>query len=269
MTAATEKHLSVGLRMARVYVLDANGYPAATSETVYEGIELLGAKTQNLNAVEPRKITHLGNDRALAIDFLPPNELPSGELIASVTDLTLKAILTAVKVRTLGEIKTMPWMTDKQGFEPSVGLLTFQQSLEKTTKVRNWRFHVMPSLRIFPLPAGMTENAVEIRYPFAPAPSQKHLWGEAMTESLDGATESPIVEGQSQGKPHLVAWKAAGATEFNYHSSRPCIQTYASKVSVWDNGTLVDPGAYTAAADGITFDYPPTTGHILCALYEY
>jgi len=68
-----------GTRAGVVYELDqTTGRIKATSSTVpYYGI-VTRAKGLNLNITEPRKITAVGQDRALQIDWLPALEAMEG-----------------------------------------------------------------------------------------------------------------------------------------------------------------------------------------------
>ena len=271
MTATSGKQLSVGLRSARIYALDSSGYPAANSTTVYEGLELYGPKAYTLESPTSRKIVHLGNDRVLALDYLPPVEGMGGELRSSVHDLELNAYLAGVEEFTVGEAKMMPLVTDKQGSEPDTGMLLFQQSLDRALKLRRWRFHIVPSAHIYPMPVGMDENASEMRYTFAPNPVTKHLWGTALATGTEGATEAAMIEGMAENKPHIVSFLADGVEDnFLFHVDRPSAAN--AKLVVWDNGTLKTVTThYTidALGVGITFLVAPTAGHFIVVYYEY
>ena len=74
MAATSGKQLAVGMRRAVIFALDANGYPAAIGVTAYEGIEVVGPKAFTLTVPDARRIVHTGNDRVLALDYLPPTE---------------------------------------------------------------------------------------------------------------------------------------------------------------------------------------------------
>src|SRR5574340_408944 len=97
MTATSGKQLAVGMRYARAYALDSNGYPLVSSTTVYEGLEFGGAKSFELNVPDARRIVHTGNDRVLALDYLPPNEPVSGVLRIARSEMDLNALLMNTK----------------------------------------------------------------------------------------------------------------------------------------------------------------------------
>lgn len=272
MAVTTGKQFGVGMRRAVVFQLNASGLPDASGTTAYEGVEVVGPKAWTLNNPEPRKITHVGNDRPLAIDYLPPNEAMSAELRVAANDIPLQSILAGVTNFNVGEASMMAWNTEQQGSEPDVGLLLFQQSLDTATKLRNYRFHIIPSGRAYPAPANMDENAAEHTYMVAPNPTTKHLWGAALASGTEGATEAAAVEGMSKGRPNIVAFKGdASETAFLFPTAKQAIATVADKVEVWVDGVLQTGGGvdYTAATTGVTFGSPPADGAIIVAFYEY
>lgn len=266
MTATTGKQLAVGLRHATIFKLDTNGYPAATGSSAYEGFELIGPKTYNLTIPDSRKITHTGSDRALALDYLPPLEAMSAELQVASQDLEVAAYLTGVKTFTIGEATAMPWMTDQQGFEPQVSLLLFQQSLETSSKLRNWRFHMIPRARIIPSPDGMNENAGMQKFAIAPSPSTKHIWGTTMAAGTEGAVEAAVVEGAAEGRPNIVSFKGDNTTTaFLLPTDKPA--TSVAKVKCWVDGVLTVPSPLTVTT--ITISPAPASGAMIVVFYEY
>lgn len=270
MTTPSGNQLAVGARGGFIFPLNSSGFPAATATTVYEGHEIKGLKAGDLNVPNPRVITHAGNDRVIANDFLPSIEPITGEIRAANLGMPLNAALTNVLNFSAGEIKMMPWGTDQQGSEIDVGILLFQQSLDTDLKLRRYRTIIIPKARAVPLPSGMNENPNEQRFSIVSNPSTKHLWGTSLVVGTEGASEAAFVEGMSTYRPNLVAWKANGTeVEYLFPTSKPAADHTTPKIAVWDNGTLVAGGDLTLAADGITFDVAPTTGHIIVALYEY
>jgi len=267
MTAPNGQNLASGLRSAVIFGL-TSGLPSATGTGAYEGYRVIGPKAYALTIPDVRKITHVGNDRALALDFLPATEGMSAELRVAAQDLPLNAFLSGVKTVDVGNTVFMPVQTDQQGFEPDVALLLYQQTLDAVSKLRNYRVHIIPKAHVVAMPPGMDENAAEMKYAIAPSPSTTHLWGATLTVGSEGATEAGILEGQSSNRPNLVAFKAVGTeTEFLFPTDKQALTT--GSIVVWDNGTLVDVVDYTPAVTGITFDNYPAAGHIIVAYYEY
>lgn len=270
MANTSGKQLAVGLRRAVIFALDANGYPAAPGTTVYEGIEIVGPKAFNLTIPEARRISHTGNDRVLALDYLPPLEGVSGELRVASNDIVAKALVSAVNTFIVGEANFMPWGTDKQGSELDLGMLLFQQSLDTDTKSRRWKFYLVPKGRTIPSPASMDENPAEDLYRVAPNPTTKHLWGTALVAGTEGATESALFEGMSEGKPNIVAFKGDGTVvAFVLPTGKPATAT--AKMKIWQNGVVkaVGTGLASLTVTTITFTAAPANGDMVVVWYEY
>lgn len=267
MSSPSGNQLAVGARSGWLFELNAAGLPAATSTSVYEGLELKGLKASDLNVPAPRTITHAGNDRVLANDFLPSLEPITGEVRVANLSLDVNAKVMSVKTFDVGEVKFMPYGTDKQGSEIDVALMTFQQSLDTTSKLRRWRTIIAPKVRAISLPSGMNENPNEQRYQIVSNPTTKHLWGTTLSDATEGATEAAFLEGMATYKPKVVAWKGDGtATEFLFPTDKPIADT--TKIATFKDGVIVSSGL-TVTSTKITFDVAPTSGAIIVSLYEY
>lgn len=270
MAVTDGKQLSVGLRSAVVFELNADGYPAAVGTSAYEGFEVIGPKAYTLEIPSVRKITFVGNDRAIALDFLPAIEASSAELRTSADDIPLNALLTNVNAYNVGEATLMNFQTDQQGSEIDVAMLLFQQSLDSASHLRNYRFHMLPKSRAIPMPSGMDENAAEMKYALAPNPSTKHIWGATMTNGSEGSLEAGFINGMSKGRPKIVAFKGNAATlAFLLPTNKPA--TAIGKIVVYVNGVLMTGGGgdYTATTTTITFDVAPASNAIIVVFYEY
>lgn len=265
MATPSGNQLAVGARRGYVFPLNSAGLPAAPSTAAYEGLEIKGLKAADLQIPDPRVIQHGGNDRLLATDFLPSMEAITGEIRTANLSQDVNAALTDVNKFTVGEMTFVPWGTDKQGSEIDIAFFVFQQSLDTDSKVRRWRNIVAPRVRAIPILSGMGEQPNEQRLRVVASPTANHLWGTALEEATEGATEMTFAEGMSEYKPKIVAWKADG-TEDNFLFPTAFQAQSTAKIKVWDNGTLVTP---TLATSGLTFVAAPTTGHIIVALYEY
>jgi hypothetical protein len=267
MTATSGLQLAVGARYAAVYKLNSNGRPAATGLTAYDGLTFHGPKAFTLNIPEPRKITHVGGDRVLAVDALPPTEAASGEIRVPTDNFDIDAVLTGTKKFTVAEASSLASMTDLQGSEPQVGLLLFQQSLDSATKLRRWRYIIIPVARIVPMTVGMSENPEDTRYMVYMSPTTKHLWGATMTTATEGATEAQFVRGMAEYKPHVAAWLADG-TETHFPFATDKQAATITKVDVYVNGVLTSAGI-TVSTDKLTFTAAPTLNDEIVAFYEY
>lgn len=267
MANTSGKQLSVGLKRAVVYELDADGFPLAVDTTVYEGLEVVGPKVFTMTIPDSRKISHVGNDRVLAIDYLPPTEGASAELRVGASDIALKAMVTNVKQFEIGEATAMAWNTDQQGFENDVAVLCFQQSLDAATRSRRWKFYLIPKGRVIPAPANMDENPAEERYTVAPNPTTQHLWGTSFSDILEGATEASIIEGMAEKRPNLVAYKGDGTENtFLLPVAKPAANI--AKMVAWVDGVEQTTGVTFTTTDA-TFTTPPALDAPIVIYYEY
>ncbi len=265
MATPAGNQLAVGAREGWVFELNTNGYPAATSTDVYEGIQMIGIKAADLTIPDPRVITHPGNDRNLANDFLPSLEAITGEIRIANLGMPLNAKLASVKQYTVGEMAMMSWGTDQQGSEIDMGFLIFQQSLDTASKLRRWRTIVAPKARGIPILAGMNENAAEQRVKVISNPTTKHIWGTAYAEATEGCLEACFDEGMATYKPKLVAWEGNAIEDtFLFPVAYPAADIL--KVEVWVDGVLAAP---TVSTTQLLFGAAPADGAIIVALYEF
>lgn len=273
MAATSGKQFSVGLRYLTVFSLNANNRPAAVSaSSPYAGVQAAGAKTFNLTPPDPRQISHSGDDRLLARDVLPPLEGATAEVSVAKNDYDLFALLTGVLVNTVGEGKSLVWATDQQGFEPVVGMMAYQQSLDASVGgvdggARRWRSIWIPKGKAIPKPSGMSENAAEFPFSVTPYIITSHLWGEAFTLLADGATEGQFVEMMTEGKPWLDSWLGDNS-ETVFTLSKTALAV--AKIAVYLNGTKQTITThYTATTTAVTFLTPPPLNADVNILYEW
>lgn len=270
MAATTGKQLSVGIRHAQIYALNTNGRPAASSPTTpYTGLQVEGAKAFTLTVPEPRVITHSGDDRLLALDSLPSLEGSSGELRVAKDMYDVIALLTGTKMDTIKENVGVLWATDKQGFEPQVGLILFQQSLDAQqagayTGLRRWRAYMLSKAIIIPAPGNMDENPTEMLFRIRPQIVTSYLWGLPFTELANGATEAQVAERMFEGKPQLDSWLGDNSA-VAFTLSRTAIST--AKIACYVNGVLQTPLSTTTTV--VTLSAAPATNADVNILYEY
>jgi len=270
MTAPQTIRSGVGLRKATIFALDASGYPAATNATAYEGADISGAKVLEINDPEPRRITHVGDDRVLALDVLPPNEAISGTLTAGKINDVVAAILSPAKSFAVGEAKLYPVGHDERGDENQVALLIYRQAQDtdpdsSTYGARRWEFKLYPRVTIVEMEAGFSDNPEEHTYQLYPQLVTKHVWGTPLAAGTEGVTQAQVFRGISQYKPKLVAFKCnAAATEFLFPTDAPAVST--DKITYWVNGVIST--AATKATSGLSFATAPTTDAMLVVLYE-
>lgn len=265
MTAVSGKQYGVGARRAIIFELNSSGSPNVTNTTPYSGVQMVGAKSIELTIPEAQKKTHVGDDRALQIDYLPATEGISGKLIVSQEDQAVYAILTSTSRITVGEATMVGLNTSEQGNEPQVGLLTFQQSLD-ATGTRNWRWFLFPKVTMYPHPSSMGENVNTHEYTISPAVVTAHLWETAFAAGTEGFTEAQGLIGQSRYMPSVVSWLAATATtQFALPSAEACADT--AKMAVWVDG--VADTAWTKATTQISTATAPGNNKRVVCFYEH
>lgn len=259
------RQYGVGTRRAIIFPLNASGSPAATGTAPYSGIQVVGAKAVDITIPDARKITHMGDDNPLQVDFLPPTEGVSGSMDVAEEDHAVYTALTGTSAITIGEAKAVGIATSKQGFEPQVGLLVFQQSLN-SSGVRNWRWMIVPKTTIYPHPSGMNDNPAVHKFQIAPAVVTAHLWETAFAAGTEGYTRAQAILGQSRYMPAIVSWLAATATtEFALPVAEPCADIV--KMSVWVDG--VADTSWTKATTQISTSTAPGNNKRVVCFYEH
>ncbi|MGQ9491730.1 MAG: hypothetical protein ACUVS6_13740 [Anaerolineae bacterium] len=266
MTAPSVRVSGSGFRYAAIYALDSNGYPAATSATVYEGIQAEGARTLELNEPEPRIVSISGDDRLYALDVLPATEGMTGTLTIARANMELEALTRAVNSFTLGEARGLVGgITDKSGNEPQCALLAYRQALTEVG-ARVYESLIMPRVLLLARHSNYTENAAEYSFSVVPQLVTKHLWGAAFSPATEGVTQAQVIRFITQYKPRVVAWKGDNSTtKFLFASNHPAVSV--DKIhGVWVNGVL--DSAATKALDGVTPTQRPGNGDIVVCFYE-
>jgi len=266
MTQATGTFWGVGLRRAVVYLLGTDGFPAASSTTVYEGIEVEGPRAFDLTVPQSRRITNSGNDRVRDSIFLPPTDPVTGELRVGYAQHALIAAAAGLSSLDIGDVTLTPLMTDLQGSEVDVALL-LQQYGHNENGVAAWRTIIIPKARLVFSPASFNENALEVKYDVSVSPTGTHLWGVAAS---GGITEFALLEAMSENRLNVVAWKGNGsAVDFDFPAAKQAVS--AGKINVFNatDGVEVTGGDITKQTDDVTFGVAPTSGDIIVSLYEY
>ena len=236
MTNPNGISLAVGMRSCAAFELDPEtGLVKVSAATpLITGSLFTGPKALTLNVPEARDIVHIGKDRVLAVDLLPPNTPMTGELRVAEGNMAINALATGVKTRTSGEGIEMAWATDKQGDEPQLGLFLYHQSIQPG-KGRIWRSVYLASTRALPKMMGMGENPEDGVYKIAPTPTYKTLWGEEYTESVWACTESVAVERYTVGKPYIKFAQGDGVTD-DFDLGITTIR--AASLNVWVDGVI-------------------------------
>jgi len=275
MTAPTKKVFAVGLNAAWIYALNSSGLPAATSETVYNGLSVGGPVVFSYEPSEPTSIAHPGNNTVLQRDVLPSQDTASGTLEVSRSDFDTLATLLNVNVRVFGDVNSLAWGSNQQGTEPTVALVVYAQAKDNAGS-RVWSTYVMPKCTLIPRPKGMSRDQQNMSYFVQPQSASKHLTGLALTTVDDGATQAEVIEYQSNYRLGFAAWQATGAdTEFSFDVDRPFSNSGSGGITVTKNGALMAYNASAASADeysisatAITFGAALTDTDMIVAMYE-
>lgn len=258
MTATSGRQVPVGLRRIQVFELNDNGTPNGLDPVVpYTGFQLRGAKTYGFSPQEPRQFSHVGEDQVVQTDLLPALQAGTAEVAVSALDYTAISLMSGIKVFEVGEASAILLASDRQGFEPLVGMMIYQQSKDLETGARRWRTAILQSVRGIFLPPGMGENPIDARYRLSPSVSGIHLWGADLSESVEGGLTSQGVELMCEGIPQIGSFLGNGSqTIFDFPSTTPALTT--AKVKVWVDGVATVPTTLTTT--GFTISPAPTSG---------
>jgi hypothetical protein len=271
MAAGPEITSAAGLRRIQIFVLNTSGYPDGDQSGAngYDGVNLEGARSLSLTIPAVQRIAHVGNDRLLAQDFLPPTEGASGEIRTAKQNLTVDALLTGTLVAAVGETKVGGMLTDRQGAEVDVCVIVYRQALDTTAgaqALRRWQAHMFPVARIVPR-AGTFEQggADENVYDIIPSVATKFPWGVAFTDADNGFTEAQYLRFTAENPPVMERWTGNG-TLTTFNTTWTPISTAKTKVFV--NGSLVAVSSVSPSGKTITLGSAPSSGAVVVAWYE-
>lgn len=271
MAATSGIMLPVGLRHVQVFALDANGRPAATSTTAYEGIQITGAKAFDAQFPDPRQIEHSGDDYLLGRDIMPALTGGTITLSAAKSNFTAHALLTGTTITTIGEATEIGHLTSKQGFESQVGLIFWQQAVDAAggavNGLRRWRAIMLPKCYAIPKPQGMGENAIDVSYNVTPQIVTQRLWGVTLTAGVEAYLTAQSFEYMCEYKPKVVSWKGDNTvTKFTFPADAQAVAT--AKIHVVTINGVAD-ATVTKAVDGVTPTAKPGASDIITCFYEY
>ena len=271
MTAPSVRITGSGFRNATIYGINASGWLNALPSsagllTAYYGIQAEGARTLELNEVEPRVINITGDDRLYAMDALPALEGMTGTLTIARMNQALEAIVRNVTNFTLGEAKGLVGgITNESGNEPQCALIAYRQALTEAG-ARVYESVIFPKALLFSRQGGFTQEAAEYQFSVVPQLVTQHVWGTTLTDNVEGATQAQCIRFITQFKPVLVAWQADNTiTAFPFATTKPAVST-AKIHGVWVNG-VVDASSTNTTA-GVTPTAKPSNGQVVVCFYE-
>lgn len=272
MTAPNTIRSGVGFRHCQILALTADGYPLATDTSEYAGVRISGARTLTINDPEPQQIVHLGDDRPLALDVLPPTEPITGSLMASKIDDPIHAILTDDLQVTVGEMKLMGIGSENRGEENQVILLAYRQTVDTDPAsgnfgARRWEFRLFPKTYVIPQESGFSDTPEEKTYTVRPQFAKKYPWGVSFADATEGFEQAQGVRGIAQYKPRLVSFLGDDSeTSFTFNTSYYAQST--DKIAVWVDGVLITADI-TKATTGVEWTTAPTTDANIVMFYEH
>ncbi len=271
MTAGPEITSAAGLRRVQVFALDSNGYPNGDQSGAngYEGRSVRGIQSMTLNIPPMQRIVHLGQDRVIAQDYLPPNEAASGEFRAAAQDLGFDALLTNTLLDEVAEITLGGLATDQQGHEIDVCLAVYRQALNTTpgaAQLRHWQHYIFPVARLVPRGGGAEQGGRDENiYDLIPTVTSKAPWGSAFTLQDNGFTETQLLRGSGEYPAMIERFNGNGVlTTFNLSWTPISL----AKTAVFVNGVAVTVSGVNIVAKTVTVSAAPTNGAAVIAVYQ-
>jgi hypothetical protein len=248
--------------------IDAPPYPVA-AETPYEGLIFLGPKALTLNLGAPRAIVNVAQGRVQDTIYLPSIDAKTGEFHLSYIDQEIFAELSAVKTRTIGGGKSMPFGTDKQGLEIDGIFLISQLVFHDENGVKNWNNYILPRTRAIVTMPSFTDAATDVTVNLSLSPTKKHIWGEDLTEADDGALSMTGLNHITADRFNIVAWIGDNSeTTFLLPTDFPSASSRATTFKVYNYAT----GSAVSGTPGETSfvaGSAPASNVLLIGLYEY
>lgn len=271
MAAGPEITSAAGLRRVQVYALDTAGYPDGDQSGAngYEGRMVRGIQSMTLNIPAMRRITHEGQDRVIAQDYLPPNEAASGEFRAAAQDLGLDATLTNTLLDEVAEVTLGGLATDQQGNEIDVCIIVYRQALDTTPgaqQLRRWQHYIFPVARLVPRPGGADQGGKEENiYDLIPTVASKTPWGVDFTVADNGFTETQVLRGTSEYPMMMERFDGDGIlTKFNL--SWTPIST--AQTAAFVDGVVAAVSSVNTTTKTVTLSSAPANGSKVVIVYQ-
>lgn len=229
--------------------LDLPPYPVLAT-TPYEGIEFQKVKSLTPNLGAPRQIAVTSQGSTQTTFNLPSIDPQTIEAHLAYADLGVYADVTGVNARTIGGATVVPIGTNKVGFEKK-GMLVVSALAAHTADddADVWYTNIFLSAKATFQWAAFNENSADVTVNFALGKKKKSAWGEALSESVDGATQAIGHAVLTWGQLNLVAWLADGAEDtFLLPTDKQSLDTFADTFKVYD----VDTGMAVAGTPSLS-----------------
>jgi hypothetical protein len=197
--------------------------------------------------------------------------MPTATITSSKTNLELDAEFSNTKVRTLGEAQILSEFTNKLGNERDQGLIVYRQALNtdpssSTFGARHWVHYIYTKTRVVPKGGSADQGAADPNeYNVIPTKTTKALWGQALTETDDGATEH-VFQRLISEYPTMLEGYQFTATGSVLATNWTPVST--AKTVVFQDGTALTVSAVDTSGKTITLDSNAGTSTPVIALYE-
>jgi hypothetical protein len=264
----TDTYRAVFFPIATTGAIDAPGYPVAAEEP-YLGLEFAGPKNLALNLGTPRAINNVSQGRVNDTIYLPSTDAKTAEFHLSYIDQVTFAALSRVKVRTIGGGQGFAFGTNKQGLEIAGTFLISQLAFHDDDAVTQWNNYIMPRARAIVTMPGFTDAETDVTVNLSLSSSKKHVWGETLTEALDGATQMLVYNHITWDIFNIAAWMADGSEDtFQLPDAHPSADSRADTLLVYDYTTGSALTVSSSSATQVVLSSAPTAGHPLIGIYE-
>lgn len=262
----TEEFWGVDSFLAFSFPLNSDGSLQVPGLEPYEGLEIDGTRNFNLTPAAGTVVANVGNGRLRDTIYRAPREPSRAEFTIGYTQQELKAKLSGVNTYTIGEMRGLARLTDRQGSEPDTGFLVVQRGHNENGLTR-YRTYMIPKSRIIPRDSPLNENASEETFEITISNTKKMLWGKPFAIPVHGHKDAGYEEYVSEGCPKVVAW-LADDTEVEYFLPEDFPAISETKMAVFNFNTGLEYiTGITKEVDRIEFGYPPDD--LIVAVYEY
>jgi hypothetical protein len=265
----TDVYRAIFIPLTSTGVPDVPGYPEP-AEDGFAGYEFRGPKNLTLNLGAPRAVNNVSQGRVNDTIYLPSTDAKTAEFHLSYIDQELFAKLGAVKRRTdIGEASIMAFGTDKQGLEIAGAFIISNLAFHDGDGAPQWHNYILPRVRAVITMPSMDENALDVTANLSLGSTRRHLWGQTVSELLDGATQLMGYDYITEKRFNVHSWLTDGSEDIFLYPSDKLPESDA-KVSLWNvtDGVEITAGVTFNDAN-IDFAAAPGSGDVLMALYEY
>lgn len=243
----------------------------AVDENAYEGVEVPGPTSFEFSFGSPRSIPNVSQGRVNDTIVLPSIDPKTAVMRCSYSSQTLNAMLSGLKVTTVGAAKVVEEGTDKEGQEIQCALLLSQLVSHDDDGNVVWVTELCPKATLVPSPVNYNADALVKEYTIGLSQSPKRMWGEALSLATHGCTRAVKSQVVSNGRFNVIGWLGdCVATAFVLPTDKPALTSAGAKVWNFATGAAVT-GTWDHATNATTFTptVTPDALDLLICTYEY